>query len=396
LIRPPRATEPPAPARTSARLLAAAFGIALAVAFAATAREARAQGQAQAEQLFLDGRRLMEQKRYAEACPKLESAYALDATATGTLLNLALCHEAVGKRATAWAELRQVAAESAGRRQDRVDLARAHEAKLLPLLAYVAIVVPKDARAPGLTITLDGRQIPDGAWGTDLPIDPGAHAIRAEAPGREPVTKNIAVADTPERRRIEIGPLARAEDGAGGARAATGQRPGADSGAGGSRDAGARGGKSASNGARTLGFVLVGAGLASAATGGVFGVLAANKNDDATGACPGDRCPTPEARDGARASLSAAKTDALVSDVTLGAGVVLAAAGVYLVLTSRAAPAPAHTSRAAPAPAPARTSRAAPAPAHTSRAVPATPRTSLRFVPVASARGGALFAEARW
>ena len=137
----------------------------------------------------------MQKKEYARACEKLKASHDLDPTATGTLLNLALCHERIGKPATAWAEFRQVAAESAGRREDRVKLAREHEGKLLPILSRVRIFVRPDTRVEGLSLRLDkGPPIAEASWGTELPSTPASTCSRLRRPAscREPSTSSWA------------------------------------------------------------------------------------------------------------------------------------------------------------------------------------------------------------
>src|SRR6185369_12155545 len=61
-----------------------------------------------AQSLFDEGRKLMNEKKFAEACPRLERSYKLD-PAAGTLLNVAVCHEGLGRTATAWNEFREAA-----------------------------------------------------------------------------------------------------------------------------------------------------------------------------------------------------------------------------------------------------------------------------------------------
>jgi tetratricopeptide (TPR) repeat protein len=78
-----------------------------------------------AQSLFDEGRKLMNEKRFVEACPRLERSYKLD-PAAGTLLNLAVCHEGLGKTATAWNEFREsVAMAKRENRKDRVAFAQA-------------------------------------------------------------------------------------------------------------------------------------------------------------------------------------------------------------------------------------------------------------------------------
>jgi serine/threonine-protein kinase len=283
--------------------------------------QASAQQTAPGEQLFLEGRELMEQKRYPEACAKLKASHDLDPQATGTLLNLAVCHEYVDKPATAWAEFRQVIAESAGRREDRVAIARGHEEKLFPILPRVTLVVDAGARPAGLVIKLDARAVPEAAWGTELPVDPGLHRIEASAPGKRPATQDFEAAAGPSRQRVVIPALRDAP------------APPPPSAA--TPDWATIEHLSALRARRTLGFVATGVGLASIGVGLALGVVAKNKEDDAKSLCPSDQCAEPAARDSATADHDAAKTNARIADVAVVAGAVLAIGGAVLVLVSR-------------------------------------------------------------
>ncbi len=299
-----------------------------------------------AEQLFLEGKALMQQHDYEHACEKLKASYDLDKSATGTLLNLALCHELLGKPATAWVEFRQVAAESGARRADRATLAREHEAKLLPLVSYVRIFVPPDARTAGLSVVLDkDLRIPESSWGTPLPVDPGKHAIAVSAPHKVPRWTEFTIGATADRQSVAIEPLENAPVDPAEARAAAERE----------RLATLRS-------RRLIGFTIGGVGLAAAGAGVVFGILASNKNKNIATTCPQDQCPSDSARDDANGSLSSAKTFATLSNITFGAAAVLVATGVVLVLTAR----PGNS--------------------------PTSPSTSaLRVVPAPVANGGGLF-----
>ena len=82
---------------------------------------------------------MMDQKKYAEACPKFEASYKAD-PATGTKLNLAECHEKEGKLARAWAEWGE-ARDQAKRENDtkRVDLAMRRQKELDPRVPKLTI-----------------------------------------------------------------------------------------------------------------------------------------------------------------------------------------------------------------------------------------------------------------
>src|SRR4051794_15794728 len=63
---------------------------------------------AAAEVLFSDGKRLVQERNFAAACPKFEESQKLD-PGLGTLYRLADCYEHVGRTASAWAAFLEVA-----------------------------------------------------------------------------------------------------------------------------------------------------------------------------------------------------------------------------------------------------------------------------------------------
>src|SRR6186713_2867899 len=96
-----------------------------------------------AESLFADGRRLLAQGKFAEACPKFAESQRLD-PAIGTLLNLADCYEKVGRTASAWAAFREAAALSHhGGDAKREAVAKERAAALEAQLSTLAIAVPR-------------------------------------------------------------------------------------------------------------------------------------------------------------------------------------------------------------------------------------------------------------
>lgn len=161
-----------------------------------------------AEALFDEARSLMKEEKWDAACPKLEESYRLDPLA-GVLLNMAVCHEKQGRTATAWGEFKEaLALAKIDRREDRERLAEEHIESLEPQLARVRIVVPDDARVDGLVVFRDDVELPEAAWDTPVPVDPGDHVIRAAAPGHLPREQTVtAVAATVID--VELSPLAR-------------------------------------------------------------------------------------------------------------------------------------------------------------------------------------------
>jgi hypothetical protein len=155
---------------------------------------AQAGDSAAAEALFQEGKALLEQGKYAEACPKLAESNRLD-PATGTLLALAMCHEGQNKLASAWAEYTEVAVRA--RREGREDRERAARQKTedlrskLPLLTLQ--VSPEAGALAGLEVKRDGIIVGRGAWGSAVPVDAGEHLVEASAPGKQPWSTRITM-----------------------------------------------------------------------------------------------------------------------------------------------------------------------------------------------------------
>ena len=146
-----------------------------------------------AEVLYREGRKLMAMGKVAEACPKFAESYRLDA-ATGTLLNLASCHENERKLATAWFEFSgAVALARRDRRYDRVRFAQGRLAIIEPRLSYLTVVVPPAVELTGLEVRVDGVVVAQRREGVSTPVDPGDHTVDASAPGRKPWSQQVGI-----------------------------------------------------------------------------------------------------------------------------------------------------------------------------------------------------------
>jgi hypothetical protein len=273
------------------------------------------------EQLFIEGKALMQEKQYGKACEKLQASHDLDQTATGTLLNLALCHELTNRLATAWAEFRQAAAEAAGRRDDRVSFAREHEQKLFPLLSWVVLVVRPAVQVPGLTLRLDGGlPITEATWGSELPVDPGEHVLEASAPGKTSTRTRFSVRSSGTHQTVDVMPLAVAPPSAA-PQASEPTRAELEH-------------VAALRTRRIASIVVGGLGLASLSVGGVFGLVAGDRNSEAKALCPQNQCVDESTKREAIDTRASANTAANVANVAGVAGALLIVVGSALFLTA--------------------------------------------------------------
>ncbi len=135
-----------------------------------------------AERLRLEGRTLARGGQYAEACSKLVESVRLE-PGIDAELELADCHEHLGKIATAWSGF-TAAAAAASRSGDSAQARGASKRAraLEPRVPKLFVDVP--SAPPGLEVKLDGVLVEDARWGTAIPVDPGSHRVTATASGK--------------------------------------------------------------------------------------------------------------------------------------------------------------------------------------------------------------------
>jgi hypothetical protein len=176
------------------RLLACAVAL-----FVTVPRVALAEATSDGERLFEEGRRLMLDGRFDEACPKLEESQALDPH-VGTLLNVAICHEKLGKVGSAWVEYqRALTAARVEGRVDRADLAKSRIAAIESRVPWLTV----DRGTFEGTVTLDGANLEAAALGTAMPVDPGDHAVAAIREGTVAFETHVKLAEG-ERTTVRI------------------------------------------------------------------------------------------------------------------------------------------------------------------------------------------------
>jgi hypothetical protein len=299
----------------------------------APVHEARAQGPASApasqgdktaaEALFGEGKRLMSEGKFAEACPKLAESNRIDPGA-GTLTALALCHRGEGRTATAWSEFKEVIslARKDGRK-DREEVASTNANELEPKLSRLKIQLDPAADQQGLTVKVDETVMNRAAFGSALPVDPGARRVTATAPLKKPFETTVNIGAERDEKSVQIHAL---EDDAEAIAQAEREKQEAAARANGDGP-GTRKGNST---LRYAGYGLAGLGIVGIGVGSFFGVKALGKNSDAKDACPNTTCTNAA---GVQSSKDA-KSAATISNIAVGAGILAVAGGVVLVLVS--------------------------------------------------------------
>jgi hypothetical protein len=310
---------------------------------------------AAAQALFEQARSLVEQDRFAEACPKLAESERLD-PGIGTLLWLADCYENVGQTASAWASFKEAAAGAALKHDNRERVARERAARLESKLSRLTINVAAGAAVDGFQVHRDGMLVGTAEWGLPLPLDPGTHTVTATAPKRQSWSSTVQVAAGQVPEAITIPALAPEANESLESEPARDRSNGEAPGGGEAEDHHAAGREPMAapsedshrgDGQRIAGVAVAGAGLAGIVVGAVYSLDAKaiyDRSNDGGHCLADNECDAAGITDRSRASSMA-----LAATISMGVGAAAAAGGALLFFV---APRPAPASVAV---APART-----------------------------------------
>jgi hypothetical protein len=147
-----------------------------------------AQNAAQAEVLFKEGKDLIGQGKFAEACQRLAASYKLDAQPNTELLQ-GLCYTKLGKTASAYNAFIDASSGLQGdAKKYAADQAKALESQLLKARVKFQPTIP-----PGVAMRFDDEtKTRDKDFADiDIALDPGDHDLFVTAPGKHDYTKHF-------------------------------------------------------------------------------------------------------------------------------------------------------------------------------------------------------------
>lgn len=150
---------------------------------------------ANAQRLYEEGRRLMERKKYSEACPKLEQVAQILSKQPVPHDTLGECYKALHRFGSAWEQFSFGQSMAIVKGEPKRAAALGKKAKELEnKVAKIKIVVsPQMAALEGLSISRNGTEQDKALWNTSTPADTGDHVIKVFAPGREEWSKTVTV-----------------------------------------------------------------------------------------------------------------------------------------------------------------------------------------------------------
>jgi hypothetical protein len=300
----------------------------LALAPFARAQTASPEDIASARALGTEGFRLADAGDCASAVPKLEAAEKLYHAPT-TLGRLGECQVKLGQVVAGAESLNRVVRETLPPNAPAAFVSAQHHAAQLLATAQQRIgklrIHVEGASIDTVAVTVDGANVPSALFDDERPTDPGAHEVKAVAPGHKTVTAKVQLPEggdstvslklepdaTPSVPAPESGPVAAPA-------AAPPLSPSAAP-------------PPAPHAPNPVpAFIALGIGGVGVAVGSVFGILALSTKSSLDSACMSKSCPASSQSD-----IDALSTRATVSNIGFAVGVVGVATGAVLLITSQ-------------------------------------------------------------
>jgi hypothetical protein len=295
---------------------------------------------AAARSLAVDGLKLADAGKCADAIDKLSRAEKLH-HAPIVLGRLGECQITQGKIVDGTENLRKVLREALPanpspalvkareRAQAALDAAK-------PKIAVLTIVVKGPSNNTATAVTVDGQSVSSALLDTERPSDPGEHVIEASAPGFLKGSSRVILGAGDKQSvtlRLELDPNYVAPS-APGDTSNLSLRPGASPESGGmaaSRDASPSGGSGAPSGPpnRSGAYISWAFGGAALAVGAGFGIIAIKGKTDLESKCLQNQCTS-----NLQGQLDNAKTAGTISTISFGVGAAGLILGTVLYFTA--------------------------------------------------------------
>jgi hypothetical protein len=299
------------------KLTRAALATTLIVAWWATPARADDSAHDKAVAAFQEGRRYIEASNCDAAVTKLRESLSFEPS-VGARLSLAECLEPSDPLG-AWRLLKDAANLAYINHDDRLALAETRAAAIEKRLPTIRVNIPQTAlEQPGFELRIDGELVDRFHYRSGvLATKPGKHVVEASAPLRH--WSEQVVSESGGTTQVSV-QLERETCSAGPAK-------------GGSTEP-AYVTRDPDNGRRTLGLAIAGVGIASLASGAVFGVLTLNKKSTIRDTCGGNAGDCKASPGSVDPEQESAKTTASISTASFVVGGLALVGGGVLYFTA--------------------------------------------------------------
>ena len=136
-----------------------------------------------ADKLFKEGKKLLDAKRYADACAAFEQSAQLD-PGIGVQLNIGKCYEDWGKLALAWRAFTKAEQMATDAKDSRLERIHERVQTLDAQVPRLTVRVPDGADVEALAIQLDGKPLDADKLGKQQLVDPGPHQVEYVVDGK--------------------------------------------------------------------------------------------------------------------------------------------------------------------------------------------------------------------